>query len=143
MSRLLAAPLLLLVLLAAPSHVRANKTLNDGGTYIHVKNGTNKTLSFELLVECSRQGVGKFDNAMVLEPGQTAIWRLKAGLTVGRVHKEGTNWYRVGLLGKDLSSGKQHQWGVLGGDGMHGREGFSETETDRYRNIVVQPVGKL
>lgn len=140
-SHLTLAALMMVALTASP--VLAAKKLNNGGTYIHVKNSTNKTLQFDLFVECANEGTGKFENHLTVEPGQVAVWKLAAGHVVATQMKDGKAFYRVGLVGKDLESGKNYQWGVVGSDGMFGKEKLSETETDSYRNIVVQPIGKL
>jgi len=125
------------------SPIFAAEKLSNGGTYIHVKNSTNKTLAFDLFVECADEGTGKFDERFTLDPGQVAVWRLGAKHTVASKLKNGRSIYRVGLVGKDPTTGKQYQWGVVGSDGMFGKEKDSQTETDTYRNIVVQPVGDL
>jgi hypothetical protein len=120
----------------------AAKKLTSGGTYIHVKNRTDKTLTFALVVECANEGTGKFDELRTVEPGQVVMWRLTGDHAVASQVKDGKTYYRVGLVGHD-AAGKQYQWGVIGGEGMLGSERTSETETGTYRNILVQPVGHL
>jgi hypothetical protein len=143
MKSLLTITALLIASMGIAAPAWAAKKLNDGGTYIHVKNSTNKTLAFDLFVECANEGTGKFDKQLTLEPGQTAIWKLSAGHKVATLTKSGKSFYRVGLVGKDMETGKNYQWGLVGSDGMFGKEKPSETETESYRNIVVQPIGSL
>lgn len=136
--------LVLVASLVLSSQVQAaEKSPAATGTYIHVKNATNKTLSFSLYVECVHEGTGKFDKEISLEPGAVGMWKLETGHKVATFQKDGKTCYRVGLVGQDHESGKKHQWGVVGSDGMFGKEKTSETEDAIYRNIVVQPMGSL
>ena len=105
------------------------------GTRIHVKNGTNRTLVFDLLVKVKDRGAGKFDTQIKLEPGQTAVWTLAGKYEIGTYDNNGKVFYQVGLRGKDPQTGEKYHWGLLGGDGMYG--------IIKDSNLHVRPVGQL
>lgn len=126
----------------SPTH-----SIRPGGTYIHVKNGTNAELKFDLFFETPNGRIGKFDSRLSVKPGQTAIWRLKAPHVVRNLNHDGKEMYRVGVVGVD-SEGRSYRWGVVGGHGMQGFERQSVETSDThgaqtYRNIHVRPVGSL
>lgn len=108
----------------------------EPATLIHVRNGTNRTLKFDLYVECQGAGIGKFDNAKEVAPGEVAVWRLPTGKRVAAPRGE---HYRVGLVGADPRSGQSLAWGVVGGDGMLARE----RTTGVARHILVQAAGRF
>lgn len=104
-------------------------------TEIHVKNGTNRTLVFDLLVKVKNHGAGKFDTQIKLAPGQTAVWKLSSKYEVGSYNKGGHKFYQVGLRGQDPQTGEDYHWGLLGGEGMHG--------IMKANQLHVRPIGDL
>lgn len=126
------AVLVLVALNAAPA------SAEERGTFIHVKNGTNKTLKFDLYVNCAGAGLGKFDNMKEVGPGQVVVWHLPAGRSVATQVKDGQTYYGVGLVGAD-ESGKSVAWGLVGGSGMIAKEKAGQNS----KHILVQPIGQL
>lgn len=118
--------------------------LASAGTYIHVRNGTRRSLDFTLYVECNKGGTGKFDRHIQVAPGDTAIWRLGAEHKVLMTQVKGTSYYRVGLVGKDAANGKEYRWGLVGGPGMYGKERqVADAKGASFqRHIHVQPIGE-
>src|SRR5690606_34935203 len=92
---------LALNLAAAPA-----EAADPNGTRVCVKNGTNRTLVFDLFVTVAGRGTGKFDSRIRLQPGDTAVWNLPAGYQISAKQKEGHMYYKVGLVGEDPTNGK-------------------------------------
>jgi hypothetical protein len=116
----------------------ATQAEEERGTFIHVKNGTNKTLKFDLYIHCAGAGLGKFDNPKEVAPGQVVVWRLPAGRTVATQVKDGQTFHGVGLVGAD-ANGKSIAWGLVGGTGMVAKERANAAG----KHILVQPIGQL
>ena len=125
----------------------AAEPVQVGGTHIHVKNRTTLPMTFDLFFETTTGKAAKFDSRLKLEPGQTAIWKLKTGYDIKHTVQKDVTYYRVGIVGTD-AQGRAFRWGTSGGVGMNGFENqtteVKENEgTFIFRNIHVKPIGDL